>query len=259
MSDTGDDKIRSARAGARQLIAQAPKMFAGLVALCGVAYLAGSFYTRAYFSEFGASWVLEEVPAATYYSQSWVPLLLMLYIGYLATTNLARAENTHDPTTHAGSNVSQVFVRYGLWSLLILLSVIPLWSVLGYGVLAIGCSILGIVLLLLLLSSAVELVMVPRSTTGLTLDRSLVYLSFAVIAVGLYVIPTQLGINWARIDKLPTSSLLPVYVHSEGEREYRLLLSIGERLYIFPVKFEGSHPPVHATVVADVSFTRPVQ
>ena len=257
MSDIGDDKIRSARAGARQLIDQVPKAFAGLAALCGVAYLAGSFYTRAYFSEFGASWVLEEVPAATYFSQSWVPLLLMLYIGYLATTNLARAGNKHDPATDTGSHVSQGFVRYGLWFLLALLGVIPLCSVLGYGILAIGCSILGIVLLLLLLSAAVELAIVPRSTTGLTRDRSLAYLSFAVIAVGLYVIPTQLGVNWARVDKQTTSSLLSVYVRSEGEREYRLLLSIGERLYIFPLQFEGPYPPVHATVVADVSFTPP--
>ena len=259
MSDFGDDKIRNARAGARQLIDQVPKAFAGLAALCGVAYLAGSFYTRAYFSEFGASWVLEEVPAATYYSQSWVPLLLMLYIGYLLTTNLARAGDTHDPTTHAASNLSQVLVRYGLWFLLALLGVIPLCSMLGYGVLAIGSSILGIVMLMLLLSSAVELVMVPRSTNGLTLDRSLAYLSLTVIVVGLYVIPTQLGANWARMDKQPTSSLLSVYVRSEGEREYRLLLAIGERLYIFPLQFEGMYPPVHATVVADVSFTRPMQ
>ena len=83
------NKTESARAGARRLIEQTPKAIAGLAALSGVAYRAGSFYTKAYFSEFGASWILEEVPTATYFSQSWVPLLLLLYLGYLATTNLA--------------------------------------------------------------------------------------------------------------------------------------------------------------------------
>lgn len=259
MPDTDNHKVQSARAGARRLIEQGPKVFAGLAVLCGVAYLAGSFYTRAYFSEFGASWVLEEVPVAIYFGQSWVPLLLMLYLGYLATTKLAVAGNEHDSTTKARCNSSSVVVRYGLWSLLALLGVVPLCSMFGYEMLAIGSSILGIVLLLLLLTSAVELLVVKQSLTGLTVDRSLAYLSFAVIAVGLYVIPTQLGTNWARVDKQPTSSLLTVYRRSEGEREFRLLLSVGERLYIFPVRFEGPHPPVHATVVADVSFTPPDQ
>lgn len=58
MSDTDDDKVQSARAGARRLIKQGPKAFAGLVALWGVAYLAGAFYTKAYFSEFGAAILL---------------------------------------------------------------------------------------------------------------------------------------------------------------------------------------------------------
>lgn len=255
MSDTGDDKVQSARAGARKLIEQVPKAFAGLVALCGVAYLAGSFYTRAYFSEFGASWVLEEVPAATYFSQSWVPLLLMLYLGYLATTNLAMVGNEDDPTTKERGNTSSWIVRYGLWALLALLALVPLCSVFGYVIPAIGCSILAIMLLLLLMSSALEMVLARWRATEVSFDLSKAYLSFAVIAIGLYVIPTQLGTNWARIDKQPTSSLLRVYQRSEGEREYRLLLSAGERLYIFPLQFEGPYPPVHATVVADVSFT----
>ncbi len=259
MSQTDNEKRESARAGARRLIEQMPLAFAGLLGLSGVAYVAGSIYTRAYFSEFGASWILEEIPAATYFSQSWVPLLLMLYLGYLATTNLATIGNQGDSTANVRFTVSTLIVRYGLWSLLTLLAVVPLCSSLGYVIPAIGCSIVAIVLLLLLLSSALELVTARWRTTALSLDLSMAYLSFAVIAVGLYVVPAQLGANWARIDKQPTSSLLTVYVRSEGERKYRLLLSVGERLYIFPSRFEGPYPPVHATVVADVSFIPPGQ
>ena len=251
------DNGESARAGARRLIEQTPKALAGLAALSGVAYLAGSFYTKAYFSEFGASWILEEIPAVTYFGQSWVPLLLMLYLGYLATTNLATIGNQDDPTANGRFTISTLIVRYGLWSLLALLSVVPLCSSFGYVIPAIGCSILAMVLLLLLLSSALELVMARSRSTTPSLDLSMAYVSFAVIIVGLYVVPAQLGTNWARVDKQPTSSLLTVYLRSESEREYRLLLSVGERLYIFPSQFEGPHPPVHATVVADVSFTPP--
>ncbi len=257
MPDRGDDKIQSARADARRLIEQVPMVFAGLAALCGVAYLAGSIYTRAYFSEFGASWVLEEVPAAVYFSQSWVPLLLMLYLGYLAMTNLALIGGQDDVKANARFRISTVIVHYGVWLLLVLLALVPLCSAFGYVMAAIGLSILAIVLLLVLLSSALELVMMRFRTSNLSLDLSMAYLSFAVIAAGLYVAPAQLGASWARIDKQPTSSLLTVYLRSEGEREYRLLLSIGERLYIFPSRFEGPHPPVHATVVANVSFIPP--
>jgi hypothetical protein len=71
------------------------------------------------------------------------------------------------------------------------------------------------------------------------------------------VVPAQLGLNWARIDKQPTSSLLAVYLHSDAEKEYRLLFSVGERLYVFPAKFEGAYPPVRATAIVNVGFTPP--
>ena len=80
------------------------------------------------------------------------------------------------------------------------------------------------------------------------------YIAFAVIAAGLYVVPVQLGLNWARIDKQPTSSLLTVYLHSDAEKEYRLLFSVGERLYVFPARFEEAYPPIQATAIANVSF-----
>lgn len=64
------DKAEAARANTRRIIEQAPKVLAGLLVISGVAYLAGSVYTRSYFAEFGASWILDEVPMAIYFSQS---------------------------------------------------------------------------------------------------------------------------------------------------------------------------------------------
>ncbi|MBH0178947.1 MAG: hypothetical protein HP491_14075 [Nitrospira sp.] len=65
MSRNDHDNAESARAGARQIIEHAPKVLAGLAGIGGLAYLAGAIYTRSYFSEFGASWILDEVPMAT--------------------------------------------------------------------------------------------------------------------------------------------------------------------------------------------------
>lgn len=262
MSRDDPDRSKSTRAGARRLIEQTPKALAGLAAMSGMAYLAGSIYTKAYFSEFGASWILEEVPAATYFSQSWVPLLLMLYFGYLATTNLAVIGSQDDVTESFQFKLSVVLVRYGAWILLTLLVITLLLSTFGYVMAAIVLSIIDVVAMLLLFSSALELLVVrfkSPNTMDRLIDLSMTYIAFAVIAAGLYVVPAQLGLNWARVDKQPTSSLLTVYLHSDAEKEYRLLFSVGERLYVFPTRFEGVYPPVHAAAIADVGFVPPEQ
>ena len=251
------NKTESSRAGARRLIEQTPKALAGLAALSGVAYLAGSFYTKAYFSEFGASWILEEVPAATYFSQSWVPLVLMLYFGYLATTNLAVIGSHDDVTASVQFKLSVTVVQYGPWFLLALLVMTPLLSTVGYVTSAIVLSIIGVAAILLLFSSALELVVVRRNTMDRISDLSMAYIAFVVIAAGLYVVPAQLGLNWARVDKQPTSSLPTVYLHSDTEQEYRLLFSVGERLYVFPARFKGVYPPVQSTALANVDFIPP--
>ena len=257
MPRTDDDKTESARAGARRLIEQVPKAFAGLAAICGAAYLAGSFYTRAYFAEFGASWILDEVPAATYFSQSWVPLLVMLYLGYLATTNLALIGSQGDLTASTRFKISVTMVQYGSWFLLMFLAITPLLSTFGYSTPAIILSVIALGFLLLLFSSALELVVVQLRTADRIMDLSMTYIAFAVIVAGLYFIPTQLGLNWARVDKQPTSSLLTVYLRSDADREYRLLFSVGERLYIFPATYEGDYPRVQAAAVANVGFAPP--
>lgn len=257
MSRDDHDKSKSSRAGARRLIEQTPKALAALAAVSGVAYLAGSIYTKAYFSEFGASWILEEVPAATYFSQSWVPLLLMLYFGYLATTNLAVIGSQDDVTAGFQFRFSVVLVQYGAWVLFALLVLTPILSTFDFVTPAIALSIIGVVAIPLLFSSALELVVVRFTTMNRLIDPSMAYIAFAVVAAGLYVVPAQLGLNWARVDKQPTSSLLTVYLRSDAEQEYRLLFSVGERLYVFPAKFEGAYPPVQAAAIADVGFVPP--
>lgn len=260
MARDAPNKTESARAGARRLIEQTPKALAGLAALSGVAYLVGSIYTKTYFSEFGALWILEEVPAAMYFSQSWVPLVLLLYFGYLATTNLATIGSHDDATARVQSKLPVTVVQYGPWVLLALLVMAPFLGTFGYVRSAIALSIIGVASILLLFSSALELV-VARFNTAMQrhIDLSMAYVAFAVIAVGLYVTPAQLGLNWARIDKQPTSSLPTVYLRSDTKQTYRLLFSFGERLYVFPTKFEGIYPPVQSIALANVDFVPPEQ
>jgi hypothetical protein len=250
-----DHKAEAARANTRRIIEQAPKVLAGLFAISGVAYLAGSVYTRAYFAEFGASWILDEVPTAIYFSQSWIPLLLILFFGYLATTNLALIESQDNLTATKRFKASVAVVKYGPWLLIGFLAITPLLSTFGYITPAIVLSVVSIALILLLFASALELVVVRFSKVDRHIDLTMAYLTFAVIVVGLYVVPMQLGMNWARVDKQTSSSLLNVYLRDdEREREYKLLFAVDERWYVFPTMYEGKYPQVKSTTAANVTF-----
>lgn len=257
MSHKDHHNAESARDGARRIIENAPKVLAGLAGIGGLAYLAGGIYTRSYFSEFGASWILDEVPMATYFGQSWIPLLLILFFVYLSTTNLALIEHQDNLAESTRFKVSVAIVHYGPWLVIMLLASIMLLSAFDCAAAVIVLSVVSVILLLLLFSSAVELVAVRLSKADRRIDLSMAYLSFAVIAAGLYVVPVQLGVNWARVDKQATSALLRVYLRGDEVTEYKLLFSVGDRLYVFPTRYEGDHPPVRTAAVADIRFVPP--
>ncbi|MBM4127554.1 MAG: hypothetical protein FJ247_09445 [Nitrospira sp.] len=249
-----DQKAEKARAGAQRLIAQTPIAFAGLAVMTGLAYLSGSFYTRAYFAEFGASWILDEVPAAIYFSQSWIPLLLILFFVYLATTNLGLIDSPSHLTESTKFKISVVVVQYGSWLFILLLALIPLLSLAGATFAAIVLSVISVVVLLWLLASALELLVVRLITEDLQLDLTMASVACVLVAVGLYVVPAQLGMNRARADKHAPASLLTVYLHGNTEKEYKLLFAADERLYVFPAQYEGTYPSVEGTTAANVSF-----
>lgn len=191
---------------------------------------------------------------ATYFHQSWIPLLLILFFGYLATTNLALVESQGDRTTNKRFKVSVAVAHYGPWLFIVLLAITPLLSTFGYVTVAIVLSVISVALLLLLLSSSLELLVVRFSQADRRLDLSMAYLSLAVVAAGLYFVPAQLGVNWARVDKQASSTLPKVYLRGDEEREYKLLFSVGERLYVFPTRYEGEYPPIEIASAATVRF-----
>jgi hypothetical protein len=254
MPSNDNKKIEEARANARRLIEQGPKVFIALFILTGVAYLAGSVYTRSYFSAFGASWVLEEVPIAIYFSQSWIPLLLILFFGYLATTNLTQIEGQGNLTETGRFKISLVAVRYGPWVLVGLLGITILLRFLEFVSAAIHLLLVAIPLLLFLGASALELCVVRFSKIDRGIDLSRAYVSFAVITAALYVVPVQLGTNRGWVDQQETSALLNVYLRDDLTT-YKLLLAAEERWYVFPTRYEGTKPPVRSVAATDVSFT----
>ncbi|MBS0149845.1 MAG: hypothetical protein JSR31_02825 [Nitrospira sp.] len=253
MPSSNNKKIEEARANARRLIEQGPKIFIGLFILTGAAYLSGSVYTRSYFSAFGASWVLEKVPIAIYFSQSWIPLLLILFFGYVATTNLTLIDGHGNLTTTTRFKISVAAVRHGPWGLVGLLGITLLLSSLEYVSAAIDLLLVAIPLLLFLSASTLELFVMRFGNNDRGIGLSRAYLSAAVIAAALYVVPAQLGTNWARLDRQDTSSLLTVYLRDD-ETTYKLLFASEERWYVFPIRYEGDEPPIKAVAATEVSF-----
>lgn len=191
---------------------------------------------------------------ATYFGQSWIPLLLILFFVYLSTTNLAVVEDSGDLTATTRFKVSVAVVHYGPWLFPLLLAVTTLLSTFDFAAAAIVLSIVSVVLLLLLFSAALELVVVRLSKADRRIDLSMARLSFAVIAAGLYVVPAELGVNWARVEKHAESALLRVHLRDDEVTEYKLLFSVDERLYVFPAEYEGEYPPIKRVAVADVRF-----
>lgn len=254
MPSSDNRKIEEARANARRLIEQGPKVFIALFTLTGVAYLAGSVYTRSYFSAFGASWVLEEVPVAIYFSQSWIPLLLILFFGYLATTSLVLIEGQDNPTTTMRFKISVGAVRYGPWFLVGLLGVTILLRSLNHAPAAIDLLLIAIPFLLFLCASTLELLVARFSKGGRSIDLWRAYLSFVVIAGSLYVVPAELGENRARVDQQERSSLLNVYLRGDAVTAYKLLFAAEERWYVFPSRYEGNEPPVKSVAATDIVF-----
>jgi hypothetical protein len=253
MGSSDNKKIEEARANARRLIEQGPKVFIALITITGAAYLSGSVYTRSYFSAFGASWVLKEVPVAIYFSQSWIPLLLILFFGYMATTNLALIEGHNNVPTTTGFKISVAVVRYGPWLLVGLLVIAFLLSSLDFVSAAIDLLLVAVPLLLFLCASTLELFVVRFGNSDRGIDLSRAYLSLAVITAALYVVPAQLGANWAWLDRQDTSSLLNVYLRDDVTT-YKLLFAAEERWYVFPIRYEGNEPPIKAVAPTDISF-----
>jgi hypothetical protein len=212
----------------------------------------GALYTRSYFSEFGASWILDKVPMAIFFERSMIPLLFLLFFALLAVMGLFDSEKTDRLLSSPQFKASIAVIRYGPWCL-IALSVLDLaLGTFGSTTLAVILSVISVPVLLLLLASNLKFLIVRLRRSDLQLDRLKLAISVAVIVLGLYCVPAQLGRNFGQLDKEPaTSTLSTIHLHDDPT-EYRLLLSVDERLYVFPERYEGTYPPIETTAAAQV-------
>lgn len=251
-----DPDSRPVPAGARRFAENIPKVLIGLAAFTTMAYVEEAIYTQSYLSEFGASWILGEVPMAIFYERSMIPLLLLLFFAFLAAMGVFDIEHTGELTSSKRFKTSVSVITHGPTLLIVLVATDFLLGTFGHTTLAVVMSAISATVLLLLCVSGLKILVVWRQKKDIRLDRTITYLPLTVIALGLYVVPAQSGSNFGKLDKDPTLSTLPTINLRDDSTEYKLLLSVDERLYLFPAHYVGEYPAIETTSAAKVEFIR---
>lgn len=254
MAGTRPPQSKSPPAGTQRHAEHVPKALAGLAAITTVAYFEGFLYIRAYFAQFGASWILDEVPMAIFFERSMLPLLLIFFLAFLAIMGLFDVETKEQALTSTRLKTSIAVNTYGPWGALVLGIVDFILGELGALTAAIVLSVLSVAIFLLLLAALFKLLLVWFRNREIRLNRTVLSLSLAAILLGSYWIPTQLGGNFGKLDKDPASSTLSSINLRGNSTEYKLLLSFGDRLYLFPTHYGGTFPQIETASSSKVEF-----
>jgi hypothetical protein len=236
--------------GARRIMQDLPKVAGAIVSLSGFAYIVGWAYARAYFDVFGASWIRSELPIITLLGYSWWPVIIVLLFAYLGITDLAETENKEMIETSSRFKASRFTLNYGRWAFIVMTLTDLIAGEFGYPRIARTFSLLSVLLIVAMVTAAAELLAFRLSKPSLKIDLPIIYLTYAVIAFGLYFAPTQMGRNAALEDRnVELSSLPVVMLRDDLTAEFRLLLSSGDRFYIFPAKYDTKYPPIKIVTV----------
>jgi hypothetical protein len=239
------DLRQSIMFGAKRLLNSLPKLATGIIGLSGFAYIVGWAYAQAYFSTFGASWVQADLPILTLVGYSWWPLVIVLFFAYLGITDLAETERETILENSRRLKATVFVVNYGRWIFIALSIADLLIANLGYPTVARILSIVNVFVIVALATSTIELLVFRLGKPDVKISLHLVSLTYLIIAIGLYFAPTQMGRNAALQDKNYTTTSLPiVMLRDEPTSEYYLLISSGDRFYVFPSRYESKYPPI---------------
>ena len=254
MAGTRPPQPKSPPAGTQRHAEHVPKALAGLAALTIAAYFEGVLYIRAYLAQFDASWILDEVPMAIFFERSKIPLLLIFFLAGLAIMGLFDIETKEQTLTSARFKASIVVTTYGPWTALSLGTLDMILSELGFSVAATILSILSVGMFLLLLAALFKLLLVWFRNRDIQLNQTILFLSVAVLVLSSYWAPTRLGANFGTVDKTPASSTLSSINLRGDSTDYKLLLSFGDRLYVFPTLYGGEFPRIKTASSSQVEF-----
>ncbi|HUG70520.1 MAG TPA: hypothetical protein VMM76_22415 [Pirellulaceae bacterium] len=239
--------------GAKRLLESLPKVATGLVGLSGFAYFIGWAYARTYFAHFGASWILSELPILTVLGYSWWPVLILLFYAYLGVTDLAEIEGDKPVQDSVRFRLSIASLNYGRWVFIVIVIADVLLGLFGFPRLARYLSLVSILLVFAMATSAVEILVFRLSNPAAKFDLPFVGVTYAIILLGFYLAPILMGRNAALQDRTPTGSSLPVVVlRNDPSAEHFLLFSSGDRFYVFPPEDGTKYPAIEIVSTSEI-------
>ena len=235
--------------GINRFLGYMPQIAAVIIGLSGVAYLIGWLYARSYYSVFGAEWLINELPVSVLVSYSWWPVIIVVFYTAMGLSDLCDAQLIGKIEDSGIFKTCRFFIRHSIWPYLILLVSDIITGILGYPAVARIISIFTVTLFIAMTSSALIFIVLRLGFPEFKNRIKIEYLAFGIIIFGLYFTPTQMGKNAALMNKASDSGLSKVIIRDEPEKVYRLLLSSGEKIYIFPDNYDSKYPPISIATI----------
>ncbi|MFC1485951.1 hypothetical protein ACFL55_02880 [Candidatus Latescibacterota bacterium] len=207
-------------------------LFIGLTAF---AYIIGWLEYRAYFNEFGASWIMNDLQPISILSNSWIPVALFVFFAYLTTVDLAEDRNFS----------KQIFfiLKYYKWVLPILFIIQFILEFLKWRLVFSIFSIFFGLYTILVATAAYGYLLIIFADPKSKLDLPTISLIYTLLVFGFYFSPTNMGISRAYRDiDVKLNNLPLVHCKSSDIPELRLIHSNQDRYYAINLPYESEYP-----------------
>ncbi|MBN1845213.1 MAG: hypothetical protein JW810_05985 [Sedimentisphaerales bacterium] len=239
--------------GAGRLLRGIPNVAGFIIGLTGIAYLLGWIYAKSYYEEFGATWLLGEIPLLTILGFSWWPVAIVVFFAYLGISDLAELELHARIENNIRFKISLAILRYGIW---VFFSLMILNIFLLHDNVMIGARIVSYLLICVIIAMvtcAIEVLAVRLLNLDKKVDLTLISLSSIVIFFGLYLTPIQMGKCSALNDKDPKlTRLSTAKLKEEPHACYLVLFAKEDRIYVFPKETRDEYPSIRIVRPEDI-------
>ena len=235
------------------LLRDAVSVGTGVLGLAGIAYVVGWLSAHAYYSKFGATWLLGELQIASLLGFSWLPLAGVAFFLYTMVSDITQARQPmFNMVAFILRSAWVILAVFTVTVVLIAFEVLPKLSLVLSSLLAL--------MWIIWIASAFVVLAAQRSRwagrwqVGPSVNLEL---AFIILFGGLYMVPTLIGWTTGIHDRNATTSSLPhVRLADEVEADLRLILASGDHVYVADLSAKDEHPPIrilHRSEVESIS------
>lgn len=181
---------------AAKIVSEVPKVVSVLISFSAFAAVVGWLQARAYYSQFGAPWLVSQLGTIDILSFSYLPIASLAVFFWLGITDLEAGGETRRRYTER-------ILRYGWIFVVVQALLIFVANSLDLPTVSVIFSILLVVTYVLFAGAAFEGLVIAFRYGTITWRTPHTGLIFGIVLLGLYLIPTQMGITQAKMDLNP--------------------------------------------------------